>query len=177
MALLLTSGLLGCAAVGMGRLSYWVFYESGSASARTWLALAVAALGAWVLSLWPLISALSSLVRHSRSIQFACWFSVLGTLTIAVGYCLASIGADRLASWHYSYYRLEKPRYLFLVAMLPAGTVALIAIWIHTAERVHREGALSVVFELLFGTIVVVAMFVVIIKALGALASFQSRRF
>lgn len=177
MALLLTSGIIGCAAVGMGRFSYWVFYESGSADARPWLAIAGAALGVWVLSLWPFISALSSLVQHSRSIQFASWFTILGTLTITVGYFLASSGADRFASWNYGRCRPTAPKYLFLVALLPTGLIALIAMWIHIAERVHREGALSVVFELLFGTIVVVAMFVVIIKALVALSDFLSRRY
>ncbi|WP_155288881.1 hypothetical protein [Rhodococcoides fascians] len=175
---LVLAGLLGCLAVALGRLSYWLFYDAPSGSYRSSVVAAVAAAALWMLSLWPFTTAMAGLLRHSRSIQFGLLFSFLGTFIIAVSYFIAMKGADRFARWNFNHVYLPNPPvYLHLVATIPCGVTALTALWIHAAERVHREGALSIVLEALFGLAIGIGIFVLLIKLARALHGMQSQRF
>lgn len=177
-ALFLVAGAIGVAAATIGRLSYWLYKDHDRRSAPLWLVTPAIAVVLWLVSLWPLISSLTRLARHSRSIEFASLFTAVGTLALAACYSLAVPASTWLASQITGDYYGDRnpPEYLFLVTFVPAVLTVLVGLGVHINERAYREGALSVLLESVIGLIIFGGLVVLMVKAARALQSHLDSR-
>lgn len=171
LALFLLGGAIAFAAVTIGRMSYWIYDDRELNSTRHCVIAVLVSIGLWALSLWPLLTSLGALARHSRSTEFAVWFTIGGTVVLAACYMLAAPASNWLASFitGRDYSGRDTPDLLFLAIAVPALATVLIGFGVQISEKVYREGAGSVIVEIALSVAVVGTAVYFLAKALIAL--------
>ncbi|MFF1945990.1 hypothetical protein ACFVWF_28040 [Rhodococcus qingshengii] len=179
LALFLLGGAIAFAAVTIGRMSYWIYDDRELNSTRHCAIAVFVAIGLWALSLWPLLTSLGALARHSRSTEFAGWFTIGGTVVLAACYMLAVPASNWLAFFitGRDYSGRDTPDLLFLAILVPALVTVLIGFGVLTGEKVYREGASSVLFELLLSAALLAGFLYCLWKAAIALKHIANKSY
>lgn len=132
-AVLALAGLLGAAAVFLGRLVFWDSVKDGIVRwGRVALAFAL-----WVMSIWGLGRALGALARHSRSLSFSGTAGMIGVVVITLAYMFAAKLANRvcedIARFH------AEPGWLPATWIVPALSGVLVCIVTQVRETSTRD--------------------------------------
>ncbi|MFF1946626.1 hypothetical protein ACFVWF_31330 [Rhodococcus qingshengii] len=132
-AVLILAGLLGAAAVFLGRVTYWY---SARDVAVSWWRLA-ASLVLWAVSIRGLVHALGALARHSRSTEFFGTTGLISVAVIAAGYMVAANLANGVCEDIARF--KEEPGWLPATWIVPALSVFVVFVVTQVGEITARE--------------------------------------